>query len=190
MADDELTQLAIDDARTRMQDAVHAHHRELLAIRTGRAHPSLVEHVRVDLQGAVLTLIQLANISAPEPRLIVIQPWDRAAVDPIAKAIQKTDLGLNPQVDGALIRLPIPELTADRRRNMVKLVGRKNEESHIEIRNIRRDIQNELRTMVKAKDISQDEERRTHNQLDNLTQDFIETIDKAGGDKERELLEV
>lgn len=190
MADDELAQLALDDSRTRMQAALQAHARELQTLRTGRAHPSLVEHLRVDLQGAVLTLIQLANISAPEPRLIVIQPWDRASVEPIAKAIQQSDLGLNPQTDGAVIRLPIPELTEERRRNMVKLVNHKTEEAHVETRNIRRDIQNELRTMVKDKDISQDEERRAHDQLDKLTHDFIEKLDKAGSEKERELLEI
>jgi ribosome recycling factor len=172
-----------------MEDAAGAHNRELTSIRTGRAHPSLVENIRVDLQGAVLNLIQLATISAPESRLIVIQPWDQATVNSIAKSIQQSDLGLNPQIDGTTIRIPIPELTADRRREMAKLVNRKNEEGHIEVRNIRRDIQNQLRSMVKSKDISQDEERRAHEQLEKATRTFVDTIDKAGSEKERELLE-
>ena len=189
MADNDLTVLILDEAQSRMKDAVAAHGRDLNGIRTGRAHPSLVENIRVDLQGAVLNLIQLATISAPESRLVVVQPWDQASVNSIGKAIQQSDLGLNPQIDGAVIRIPIPELTADRRREMVKLVNRKNEEGHIEIRNIRRDIQNQLRSMVKDKDISQDEERRTHDALEKVTRTFIDTVDRTGSEKERELLE-
>jgi len=187
---DDLVALALDDARTRMHGALDALHRELAAIRTGRARASLVDHIKVDYYGASLALNQLANITVPEARLIVIQPWDRNAFDPIAKAIQQSDLGINPQSDGVVIRLVIPELTEDRRRQLAKQVGQRIEEARVAVRNVRRHLQDELRKLVKDGDLSQDEERRAHDTLEKLTHEQIERVEAAGSDKERELLEV
>lgn len=188
--DDDLTQLALDEMRSRMEKTVQSHQRELQTIRTGRAHPSLIDSLAIDYYGATLPLNQLATISAPEARLLVIQPWDKNAFDPIARAIQRSDLGLNPQSDGVVIRLAIPELTEERRKQFVKQVGRKNEAARVAIRHIRRDAQDELRRMVKDKDISQDDEHHAHDQLDTITRAFSERIDQEGSAKERELLEV
>lgn len=190
MSDDELTQLALDDFRTRVRKTVAAHQRDLGSVRTGRAHPSLVESLPIDYYGAPTPLIQLANISAPEARMLVIQPWDKNAFDPISKSILQSDLGLNPQSDGVVIRLVIPELTEERRKQLVKQVGQKNEAARVALRNIRREVQDDLRKMVKAKDISQDDEHRAHDQLDKITHEFTEKIDQDGAIKERELLEV
>ncbi len=191
MADEnELIALTLDDARDRMRKAAEALRHDLQTIRTGRAHPSLVEHLRVDYQGTPLALNQLATITAPEPRLIVIQPWDRNGIPIITRAIQQSDLGINPQSDGVVIRLALPELTEQRRRDLVKQVGARQEGARVAVRNIRRDAQEELRRMEKARDISQDEERRAHDALEKITQDSIQQIDRVGSEKERELLEV
>ena len=188
--DDDLTALALDDAQTRMGKAVEALRRELQTIRTGRAHPGLVEHLRVDYFGTEMPLNQLATISAPEARLLVIQPWDKNATGPITKAIQLSDLGLNPQSDGVVIRLAIPELTEERRRELARLVSQKSEAARVTVRNIRRHVQDELRKFAKAKDISQDAERNAHNDLEKLTHRLVEDVDRVGSDKEREMLEV
>lgn len=190
MAESEFVELALDDARTRMDKSIDNLKRELAGIRTGRAQPALVEHLRVDYYGEHMDLIQLATISAPEARLIVIQPWDKNAFDPIAKAIQQSDLGLNPQSDGIVIRLAIPELTEERRRQLVKQVGQKNEEARVAIRNIRRDCQEQLRSLLRDKDISEDEEHRAHDALEELTHQHVELVDTVGSEKEHELLEV
>lgn len=190
MVESELTQLALDDARGRMGKAVQALKRELATIRTGRAQPSLVDHLKVAYYGTEMLLNQLATISAPEARLIVIQPWDKNAFEPISKAIQQSDLGLNPQSDGTVVRLAIPELTEERRRLLVKQVGGKNEEARVAVRNVRRSVQDDLRGLLKAKDISQDEERRAHDVLEKVTHEFIAQLDQQGSGKERELLEV
>ena len=126
----------------------------------------------------------------PRPRLLVIQPWDKNAFDPIQRSIQRSELGLNPQSDGVVIRLAIPELTEERRKQFVRQVGQKTESARVALRNIRRDAQDELRTMVKDKDISQDDEHRAHDQLDKIVRDFTQRIDQEGSAKERELLEV
>ena len=188
--DDDLTALALDDAQTRMGKAVEALRRELQTIRTGRAHPELVEHLRVDYFGTEMPLNQLATISAPEARLLVIQPWDKNATGPITKAIQLSDLGLNPQSDGVVIRLAIPELTEERRQELARLVSQKNESARVAVRNIRRHVQDELRKFAKAKDISQDAERSAHDDLEKLTHRLVEHVDRVGSEKERELLEV
>ena len=190
MSENELLDLAFDDATTRMRGAVTALERDLMAVRTGRAHTSLVDGLRVDYYGTNMALNQLATISTPEARLIAIQPWDRNAFDPITKAIQTSDLGINPQSDGILIRLALPELTEERRREMVRLVHQKAEGARVAIRNVRRSIHDELRGMQREGDLSQDEERRAEAQLDTLTGQFIQQVDAAGSQKERELLEV
>lgn len=190
MDDDDLTALALDEARSRMRKTIASHQRDLDAVRTGRAQPSLIESLAIGYYGVPTPLKQLATITAPDARLLVIQPWDKNAFDPISRSIQQSDLGLNPQSDGVVIRLVIPELTEERRRQLVRQVGQKNEAARVALRNIRRDAQVEMRKMLKDKDISQDEERRAHDQLDKLTHGFQERIDRDGTVKERELLEV
>lgn len=189
-ADEELLQLAFNDASSRMSGAVSALDADLQTIRTGRASPSLVERIRVDYYGTAMDLNQLATINAPEARLIAIQPWDKNAFDPITKAIQASDLGINPQSDGILIRLALPELTEERRRELAKLVTRKVEGARVAIRNVRRSVHDDLRKMQRDGDLSQDEEHAAEQRLDALTAQFIAKVDEAGNQKERELLEV
>ncbi len=190
MAESEFVELALDDARTRMTKSIESLRRELSGVRTGRAQPSLVEHLRIDYYGEQMDLIQLATVTAPEARLIVIQPWDKNAFDPISKAVQQSDLGLNPQSDGIVIRLAIPELTEERRLQLVKQVGQRDEDARIAVRNVRRDCQDELRSLLKSKDISQDEERRAHDELEKVTHEYVEQVDRIGKEKEQELMEV
>lgn len=188
--DEELLELAFEDADSRMAGAVSALEAELQTIRTGRAHPSLVERIRVDYYGTAMDLNQLATINAPEARLIQIQPWDKNAFDPITKAIQSSDIGINPQSDGIVIRLALPELTEERRRELARLVSRKTEEARVAVRNVRRHVHDDLRKMQRDGDMSQDEEHAAEERLDALAQQFIAKVDAAGNQKERELLEV
>jgi ribosome recycling factor len=184
----------IDDvfngAKDRMTKAVEALRRELATIRTGRAHPGLVEHLRVDYYGTPTPLNQIASISAPEPRLLVIQPWDRQAMGAIEKAILKSDLSLTPTNDGTVIRLSIPQLTEERRRELAKVVRKKVEEGRVEVRNIRRDGHDELRRLQHEKLISEDDQYRGQEKLQKLTDDFVQQIDRLGEQKEAELLAV
>jgi len=187
MADAEEILLNADD---RMDGAVAALRRELNGVRTGRAHPSLVESLPVDYYGAVTPLKQLGSISAPEARLLTIQVWDRGAVSPIAKAIQASDLGLNPAIDGQTIRLPIPLLTEQRRKEMVRLVHSKAEEARVAIRNVRRHANDELRKAEKDGGIGQDELKRHEDELQKITDRHVSVVDSEAKKKEAELLEV
>ena len=173
----------------RMQKAIEALGRELASIRTGRANPALVEHIKVEYAGVPTPLIQIAGISAPEARLIIIQPWDKSSIRSIEKAILASDLGLNPTSDGNVIRISIPPLTEERRKELIKLVGKRIEEGKIEIRNLRRDALNRFRELEKSKDISQDERKRAQEQLQKLTDKFIADTEKLGQAKEKELME-
>jgi ribosome recycling factor len=179
--------LGADD---RMDGAVKALERELNGIRTGRAHPSLVENLHVDYYGASTPLKQLGSINTPEPRLLTIQVWDRGAVKAIEKAIQSSDLGLNPAIDGQLIRLPFPPLTEQRRRELVKMVHHKAEESRVAVRNVRRHAHDELRRLERDGACSQDDLKRHEDELQRMTDSHIATIDGAGKKKEAELLEI
>ncbi len=178
------------DADERMDSAIVALRRELNGVRTGRAHPSLVEGLHVDYYGASTPLKQLGTVSAPEPRLLTIQVWDRGAIKAIEKAIQTSDLGLNPAIDGQLIRLPIPALTEQRRKDMVKQVHNKVEESRVAVRNVRRHAHDELRKAEKEGDCSKDELLRAEEELQKVTDRHIATIDSEGKKKEADLLEV
>ena len=178
------------DAEDRMEKAVAALRRELTTIRTGRAHPGLVEHLRVDYYGAPTPLNQLATIGVPEPRLLTIQPWDRQSLSAIEKAIQKSDLGLNPMNDGTIIRLVIPQLTEERRKELVRVVRKKVEEGRVAVRNVRRDCQDELRRLQREKQVSEDAQYRGQDELQKLTDRFIQEIDQVGEEKEEELLAV
>jgi ribosome recycling factor len=177
-------------ADERMDGAVQALRRELNGVRTGRAHPSLIETLAVDYYGATTPLKQLGTINAPEPRMLTIQVWDRGALKAIEKAIQGSDLGLNPAIDGQLIRLPFPPLTEQRRKDLVKLVHNKAEESRVAVRNVRRHAHDELRKAEKDGDVSQDDLKRHEEELQKMTDQHVATIDAEGRRKEAELLEV
>ena len=185
MIDDALT-----DAEKRMQKAAEALRRELAAIRGGRARTSLVDHVKVEHYGSTMPLNQLATVSAPEARLLTIQPWDRQALSAIEKAIQKSDLGLNPSNDGHIIRLTIPPLTEERRKDLVRVVHKKVEEGRVAVRNVRRDCLEELRRLEREEHVPEDDERRAQEKLQKLTDHHIEDVDRLGQEKETELLEV
>ncbi len=179
-----------NDAKDRMTKAVDALRRELATIRTGRAHPGLVEHLRVDYYGVPTPLNQLATISVPDPRLLTIQPWDRQAMGAIEKAILKSDLSLTPTNDGVIIRLSIPQLTEERRRELAKVVHKKVEEGRVEVRNIRRDGHEELRRLQREKLISEDDQFRGQEKLQKLTDEYVQQVERVGQEKEAELLAV
>ena len=174
----------------KMRKSVEALGKELATIRTGHATPNLIEHIKVEYAGVLTPLNQLAGISAPEARLLVIQPWDKGSTASIEKAIMKSDLGLNPTGDGRVIRINIPQLTEERRQELVKVVRRRVEEGRIALRNLRREATDELKDLERNKDISQDEHKRILNQLQKLTDSFIADIEQIGRDKEVEVVEV
>ncbi|MGI8925285.1 MAG: ribosome recycling factor [Tepidiformaceae bacterium] len=187
MADPDEILLTADD---KMDSAVEALKRELNGVRTGRAHPSLIESLAVDYYGAATPLKQLGSINAPEARLLTIQVWDRGAVRAVEKAIQSSDLGITPAIDGQIIRLPIPPLTEQRRRELVKMVHHKTEDARVAVRNVRRHAHDELRRAEKEGAVSQDDLKRHEDELQKLTDQHINGIDGEGRKKEAELLEV
>jgi len=174
----------------KMEKSVEGLKIELATIRTGRASPALISHIKVEYAGVPTPLNQIASISAPEVRLLVIQPWDLSCIHDIEKAILKSDLGLNPTSDGNLIRINIPPLTEERRQELIKVVRRRVEERRIAIRNLRREAVEELKRLEKNKDVSQDEYNRALDQLQKLTDGFIAKAEEIGQDKEAELAEV
>jgi ribosome recycling factor len=178
------------DAERRMQRAVEALKQDIASIRTGRASSALIERITVDYYGTPTPINQVASISIPEARLLVIQPWDRKMLVDIEKAIQKSDLGINPNNDGQVIRLAIPPLNEERRREMVKTLHKKLDEHKVAIRNVRRDAQDKLRDREKKKEVSEDELKRSTERLQKLTDRFIDEMDKVGKTKELEILEV
>ena len=178
------------DTSSRMEKSVDALKRELSTIRTGRASPALVENLSVDYYGVPTPLVQLASISVPEARSLLIQPWDKQTLGEVEKSILKSDLGLVPNNDGNLIRISIPMLTEERRRDLVKLVGRKVEEGHVSVRNIRRDSLETFRTMEGDKELSEDESRRAQSNLQQLTDSFMVQMDELRVKKEAEVMEV
>ena len=179
-----------DDAERRMKKAVEALRQDLAAIRTGRASSALVERIHVDYYGTPTPINQVCQISVPEARLIVIQPYERKLLTDIEKAIQKSDLGVNPNNDGQVIRLNIPPLNEERRRDMVKTLHKKLDEHKVAIRNIRRDTQDKLQDREKKKEISEDELKRSKDRLQKLTDRYVDEMDKVGKSKELEILEV
>ena len=181
---------SIGAAEAKMQRTVDAMERELGGIRTGRASSGLVERINVDYYGTSTPLNQIAGISTPDAHLIVIQPWDRSVLSAIEKAITKSDIGLTPNVDGTVVRLNVPPLTEERRRDMVKQVRRRVEQARIEIRNHRRDAADELKKAQRDGDLSEDEERRELDGLQKLTDSYIEAADARGERKEAEVMEV
>ena len=180
----------IGDAERRMQKAVEALKQDISTIRTGRASSALIERITVDYYGAPTPINQVASISIPEARLLVIQPWDRKLLTDIEKAIQKSDLGINPNNDGQVIRLAIPPLNEERRREMVKTFHKKLDEHKVAVRNVRRDTHDMFRDREKKKEISEDELKRRTERLQKLTDRYIDEMDKVGKTKEQEILEV
>ena len=172
-----------------MQASIEVFRRELATIRTGHATPALIEHIKVDYAGVPTPLNQIAGISAPGAKLLVIQPWDSGTIHSIEKAILKSDLGLNPVSDGSVVRLNVPPLSEERRQELIKVVHRRVEERKVIIRNLRREAMGELKGLEKNKDISQDEHKRSLDQLQKLTDSFIADIEHIARDKEAELLE-
>ena len=178
------------DTDERMKKSVDSLKRELSTIRTGRASPALVENLMVDYYGVPTPLNQLASISVPEARVLMIQPWDKQSMKDVEKGILRSDLGLTPNNDGNVIRIIIPTLTEERRRDLVKLVGRKVEEANVSVRNIRRDSLTAFRNMERGKDISQDESRRAQDQLQQVTDTYIGQNGVQRQEKEAEVMEV
>lgn len=180
----------LKEAESKMQKAVEVLRRDLAGLRTGRASPALVERLQVEYYGTPTPLNQLANISVPEPRLLVIQPWDKAALAHIEKAILKSDLGLTPVNDGRVVRLAIPQLTEERRRDLVRVSRKKVEEGRVAVRNCRRDAHEHLKELQKEKLISEDESKRSQERLQRITNAYVEDVDSLGEKKEQEILEV
>jgi ribosome recycling factor len=180
----------MNDAEVRMGKAIDALRRDLASIRTGRASPTLVERLPVDYYGSSTPLNQLAGISVPEPRLLVIQPWDRGSMPAIEKAIMKSELGLNPTNDGQVVRIAIPPLTEERRKQLVKLVHGHVEDAKVALRNIRRDAVTHVKELLSEKLIGEDDERRAEHQVDEITRRFVADAERVGKAKEQEVLEV
>ncbi len=174
----------------RMRVSATAFGNDLATVRTGRASPALVEHLKVDYAGVPMPLNQLASISAPEARLLVIHPWDRGSITGIEKAILKSDLGLNPTHDGTAIRIAIPPLSEERRQELIKVVRKRAEERRIMLRTIRRDGLEEIKKLEKDKTISQDESKRAQDRLQKITDGFMSRVDEILKDKEAEILQV
>jgi ribosome recycling factor len=178
------------EAKNRMSGAIASLESDLAAFRTGRASTKLIEHLKVDLYGAEMQLNQMAVISVPEPQQLAIRPYDRSAMSAIEKAIMKSDLGIMPNNDGQVIRLNIPRLTEERRRDLTRIVGRRVEEAKVAVRNVRRDLNHDLKELKDEKLISEDEFTRGEKQLQDLTNTFITQIESIGHAKEAEIMEV
>lgn len=179
----------LDESSKKMDKAVNAYKRELTRVRTGRATPALLDGIMVDYYGSRMPINQVASISVPESRQLVIQAWDQNVLPEIEKAILKSELGLTPNNDGKVVRVSIPPLTEERRKDLVKLVNKMAEEARVAVRNVRRDHMERLKKMKKDKEISEDEMYRLQDELQKITDDHIETIDKIRADKEKEIME-
>jgi ribosome recycling factor len=177
------------DAETRMQGALDTLSREFAGVRTGRASTALLEGIRVDYYDTLTPVPQLASVSVPDARTVLIQPWDQSALPKIEKAIQKSDLGLTPANDGKVIRLTIPPLNEERRKQLARAVGKLAEEARVAIRNVRREAKDRTRALLKDKKLSEDEEKRGETELQKLTDRFVQRVDELLKKKEQEILE-
>jgi ribosome recycling factor len=182
--------LILEESEERMKKSLAAFRRELATIRTGKATTTLLDGIKVDAYGQSMPLNQVASISVPEPRLILVQPWDQTIVSDVEKAIQKSNIGLVPNTDKNVIRLPIPSLTEERRVDLVKLVKKHAEESRVSVRNIRRDSNEHLKKAQKDGEISEDDSHKAVDKVQKLTDKYIEDIDKVLAEKEKEIMEV
>ena len=178
------------DAESRMQKSIDSLRNELSKIRAGRAHPSLLEHVRVDYYGTETPLTQVANVTVQDARTLAVSPWEKDMVGKIERAILESDLGLNPATNGTLIRVPLPPLTEERRRELGKVVRNEGENAKVAVRNVRRDANNDVKELLKEKEVSEDDARRTEDDVQKITDRFVKEIDEIVKDKEADLLEV
>jgi ribosome recycling factor len=178
------------ETTVRMQKCVQVFQADLKKLRTGRAHPSLIEHLKVDYYGSDVPLQQVSNISVEDARTLVVSPWEKAMVGPIEKAIYKSELGLTPNTAGVVIRIPLPPLTEERRRDITKVVRQDAEAARVSVRNVRRDSLTDLKEMLKEKVVSQDDERRGQDEIQKLTDRFVAEIDQQLAAKEKEILQV
>jgi ribosome recycling factor len=178
------------DAETRMAKSVEALRHELAKIRTGRAHPSLLDHITVDYYGTETPIKQVANVTAEDARTLAVSPWEKSMVQAIEKAIMQSDLGLNPNTAGTVIRVPMPPLTEERRRDLIKVARQEAEQGRVAIRNIRRDANSELKEMVKEKMISEDDERRGQELVQKLTDSFVKQVELVLEEKEADLMSI
>jgi ribosome recycling factor len=180
----------LSEASRRMDKSVEAAAHELNTVRTGRASAALLERIQVDYYGQETPLQQLATINVPEPRLLTVQPYDPSSLKAIERAVQESDLGLTPSNDGKIIRLPIPQLTEERRKELVKVVRHLGEEGKVAIRNVRRDVMHDLKELVRQGDVGDDEERRAEEKAQRLTDDHVKRVDELLKRKEDEIMEV
>jgi len=180
----------LKDAKIRMSKSVESLENELSRVRTGRAHPSLLENVKVDYYGAESALSQVANINTEDARMLTVTPWEQSMVPAVEKAIINSDLGLNPNTAGTVIRVPVPPMTEERRKDMVKMVRGEAENTRVAVRNIRRDANTDLKELEKEKEISKDDLRRGEEQVQKLTDDAVKNIDAVLAKKETDLMEV
>lgn len=180
----------INQAKTQMDKSLVALKAELAKLRTGRAHPSILEHIKVNYYNNEMPLNQVANITIENPRMLAVTPWEKSMVGPIEKAIQTSDLGLNPATAGTVIRVPLPPLTEERRKDLVKVVREEAERARVSIRTIRRDANNDFKELLKEKEISEDEERQAQNSIQKITDSHIVDVDKMAAQKEAELMTV
>jgi ribosome recycling factor len=185
-----MTHEALSAIEPKMQRAVEAMERDFAGIRTGRASTALVDRIMVDYYGTPTPINQIAGVSVPDAHLIVIQPWDRSVLSAIERAITKSDIGIVPNVDGTVVRLNVPPLTEERRREMVMQVRRRTEEARVEVRNLRREAADQLKRGLKAGDLSEDEERRELDALQRLTDRYVAAVDTRAEQKESEVMEV
>ena len=179
-----------NDYSSKMEKTISSFNKDLITLRTGRANASMLDKIRVDVYGQLMPINQLATISVPESRLISIQVWDKGNCNLIDSAIQKSDLGINPQVDGQIIRLRIPDLTEERRKELIKILKNMGEKSKVSIRNIRREANDDLKGKLKEKKISEDENSNFEKNIQNITDEFINKIEKIIEDKEKEILQI
>jgi ribosome recycling factor len=178
------------DAAERMSKSVEALGHELAKIRTGRAHPSLLDHITVSYYGSEMPIRQVANVTAEDARTLAVTPWEKGMVQVVEKAIMQSDLGLNPSTAGTVIRVPLPPLTEERRRDLIKVARHEAEQARVAVRNIRRDANGELKELVKEKLISEDEERRGQELVQKLTDQYVKEVDAVLADKEQDLMSI
>lgn len=181
---------SLPEAKRRMESAIEALRREFAGVRTGKASPALLESVRVEAYGSHVPLNQVATVSAPEPRMLLVQPWDRGMLGPIEKAIMSSDLGLNPGNDGKLIRVPIPALTEERRKEYVRILHKMTEDGRVGVRQARKDANDEIKRRQKESEISEDDARREQDEVQKLTDRFIQQMEDLLKSKEAEVMEV
>jgi ribosome recycling factor len=181
---------SISEARAHMEKAVEAMRREFSSVRTGKASPALLDVVRVDAYGSKMPINQLANVSAPEPRLLLVQPWDKSLMTTIEKAIQTAELGLNPANDGNVIRVPVPALTEERRKEMVRMLHKLAEDGRVAVRHARQEANKELKRKQSAHDVSEDDAHRQMDEVQKMTDNFIHKIEELLKAKEQEVMEV